>query len=53
MIGRYTETGTELAEIVHEALIGAWRRLRTWLDEDRAFGLWHWQRPRHGAPGAN
>ncbi|TBC68709.1 nSTAND1 domain-containing NTPase [Rhizobium ruizarguesonis] len=33
-------TGDDTAEIVHEALISAWGRLRGWLMEDRAFGLW-------------
>jgi WD40 repeat protein len=28
------------AEIAHEALIGEWGRLRTWVEEDRAFRLW-------------
>ncbi len=28
------------AEVSHEALIRGWGQLRTWLDEDRAFGLW-------------
>jgi WD40 repeat protein len=28
------------AEVSHEALIRGWSRLRRWLDEDRAFGLW-------------
>jgi hypothetical protein len=39
-IGRDPSTGEETVEVVHEALIGAWGRLRTWLEEDRAFGLW-------------
>ena len=28
------------AEIVHEALIRGWKRLRDWLNEDRSFRLW-------------
>jgi WD40 repeat protein/DNA-binding SARP family transcriptional activator len=32
--------GQETAEIVHEALIQAWDRLRQWMDADRAFQLW-------------
>lgn len=39
MIGR-TESGEETAEVAHEALIGAWDRLKGWLEADRAFGLW-------------
>jgi WD40 repeat protein/V8-like Glu-specific endopeptidase/energy-coupling factor transporter ATP-binding protein EcfA2 len=39
-IGRDLATGEETVEVVHEALITAWERLRTWLEEDRAFGLW-------------
>lgn len=32
--------GQQTAEIAHEALIHGWRRLRGWLDADRAFQLW-------------
>jgi len=32
--------GGETVEIVHEALIQNWERLRAWLDEDRAFRTW-------------
>jgi WD40 repeat protein len=39
-LGRDPETGEETAEVVHEALIGAWGRLRGWLIEDRDFGVW-------------
>ncbi|WP_042775865.1 trypsin-like peptidase domain-containing protein [Sinorhizobium fredii] len=39
-VGRDAATGEETAEVVHEALIGAWGRLRGWLLEDRDFGLW-------------
>ena len=39
-IGHDPATGEETVEVVHEALITAWDRLRTWLEEDRAFGLW-------------
>ena len=35
------EAGESTAEVVHEALIGAWGQLAAWLDEDRAFR--HWQ----------
>ena len=34
-------TGQEAVEIVHEALISSWGRLQTWLNEDRAFRIWH------------
>ncbi|MBD2776080.1 CHAT domain-containing protein [Iningainema tapete] len=33
-------TGEETVEIVHEALIGGWERLRLWLDVDRSFRTW-------------
>ncbi|MGO7165509.1 trypsin-like peptidase domain-containing protein [Rhizobium leguminosarum] len=39
-LGRDAVTGEETAELVHEALIGAWSRLRGWLLEDRDYGLW-------------
>lgn len=32
--------GQETAEIIHGALIHHWRRLREWIEEDRAFRLW-------------
>jgi hypothetical protein len=34
-------TGQETVEIVHEALILGWGRLQVWLNEDRAFRIWH------------
>ncbi len=34
-------TGQETVEIVHEALIRDWGRLQAWLNEDRAFRIWH------------
>ena len=34
-------TGQETVEIVHEALISGWDRLQAWLNEDRAFRIWH------------
>jgi hypothetical protein len=40
MIGHDPATDEETAEVAHEALIGAWGRLRGWLDENRLFGLW-------------
>ena len=33
-------TGKETAEVVHEALIQRWGRLRAWMDADRAFRTW-------------
>ncbi len=33
-------TQAATVEVAHEALIRGWERLRRWLDEDRAFGLW-------------
>ena len=36
------DVGRETAEIVHEALIRNWPRLKNqWLDKDREFLLWH------------
>jgi DNA-binding SARP family transcriptional activator/WD40 repeat protein len=32
--------GTETVEVVHEALIRGWERLRTWMEGDRAFRVW-------------
>ena len=32
--------GTETAEVVHEALISNWIRLRQWVEADRAFRIW-------------
>jgi WD40 repeat protein len=32
--------GEETVEIVHEALIGGWFRLRLWIEHDRAFRTW-------------
>jgi formylglycine-generating enzyme required for sulfatase activity len=34
------EAQEETVEIVHEALIREWQRLRKWMKEDRAFRLW-------------
>ncbi len=38
--GRDTSTGDETVEVVHEALIQRWDRLRDWLEADRSFRLW-------------
>ncbi|MGH2668817.1 MAG: hypothetical protein ACRDH5_06825, partial [bacterium] len=32
--------GQDIAEVVHEALIRNWGRLRAWMDADRAFRAW-------------
>jgi hypothetical protein len=32
--------GEETVEIVHEALIGGWERLRLWIEVDRSFRIW-------------
>lgn len=33
--------GDETVELIHEALIREWPRLRAWLDDDREFLAWH------------
>ena len=33
-------SGEDIAEVVHEALIREWRRLRQWVDADREFLVW-------------
>lgn len=38
--GRDESTGDETVEIVHEALIRGWKRLREWIEHDRDFRLW-------------
>ncbi|MBC8504950.1 MAG: hypothetical protein ISR58_13420 [Anaerolineales bacterium] len=35
--------GQETVEIIHEALIQGWRRLRDWMDVDREFRVWQEQ----------
>jgi len=32
--------GAQIVEVVHEALIGGWDRLQSWIDSDRAFRTW-------------
>jgi WD40 repeat protein/DNA-binding SARP family transcriptional activator len=32
--------GAQIVEVVHEALIGGWDRLQSWIDADRAFRTW-------------
>ena len=34
------EAGQETVEVVHEALIRSWQRLRGWIEKDRAFRVW-------------
>jgi len=34
------EAGRETAEVVHEALIRSWQRLREWMNADRRFRAW-------------
>ena len=41
MVTDQDPTGQETVEIVHEALILSWGRLQAWLNEDRAFRIWH------------
>ena len=50
------ESGQESAELVHEALIRTWGRLRQWLEADQSFHQWQerlrtsmlqWQRSEH------
>lgn len=38
--GRDDATGTETVEVVHEALIRQWGRLRRWMSAERAFRTW-------------
>jgi WD40 repeat protein len=38
--GRDEAAGEETVEIVHEALIGGWERLRLWIEVDRSFRIW-------------
>ena len=33
-------SGLETVEVIHEALIQQWKRLREWLQEDRVFHIW-------------
>jgi WD40 repeat protein/class 3 adenylate cyclase len=34
------EVGDETVEVVHEAMIRGWHRLRSWMKEDRSFRTW-------------
>jgi DNA-binding SARP family transcriptional activator len=38
--GREPGSGVETVEVVHEALIQGWGRLRGWMEADRAFRTW-------------
>jgi WD40 repeat protein len=38
--GRDTTTGEETVEVIHEALIRGWQRLRDWMEEHREFRTW-------------
>ncbi|HZI20689.1 MAG TPA: toll/interleukin-1 receptor domain-containing protein [Pyrinomonadaceae bacterium] len=38
--GRNEATGEEIVDLVHEALIEAWSRLRGWVADDRVFLVW-------------
>jgi WD40 repeat protein len=40
VLGVNAKTGDTTVEIAHEALLYNWRRLQSWLAEDRAFLLW-------------
>lgn len=40
IVGRDDATGAETVEVIHEALIGNWDRLRAWIDADRDFRAW-------------
>ena len=40
VIGYDRGTGEETVEVVHEALIAGWGRLKGWIDGDRAFLTW-------------
>jgi len=38
--GRNESAGEETVEVVHEALIKSWGRLRQWMENDRSFRTW-------------
>ena len=38
--GRDPTTGEETCEVIHEALIRGWQRLRTWMEESHEFRSW-------------
>ena len=40
VIGYDRETGEETVEVVHEALIGSWGRLKVWIEDNRPFLTW-------------
>jgi WD40 repeat protein len=39
--GRDSTSNEETVEIIHDALLREWARLRSWLEEDHRFLLWH------------
>ncbi len=41
--GRNDKTGEQTVEVVHEALIREWAKLREWIEDDRAFLTWRHQ----------
>ncbi|MEG4396791.1 nSTAND1 domain-containing NTPase [Microcoleus sp. BROC3] len=41
--GRNDKTGEQTVEVVHEALIREWGKLREWIEDDRAFLTWRHQ----------
>src|SRR5690606_5597766 len=40
VVTRSDASEREYVEIVHEALIGGWWRLKSWMEEDRRFRTW-------------
>ena len=40
VVSSRTPDGQETVEVVHEALIWKWQKLRGWINEDRAFRTW-------------
>ena len=40
LVSRGGENGDGTIEVAHETLFRSWKRLKTWLDEDREFLLW-------------
>lgn len=40
LVSRGSENGDDTIEVAHETLFRSWKRLKTWLDEDREFLLW-------------
>ena len=40
VVTSHSDAQGETVELVHEALISGWKRLRGWMEEDRAFRTW-------------